>query len=164
MDMNTREVNLLRDLVHEKYPDGGLMLQHQWPNSSASSIQNYNTCVPSMDALWGHKTSLSGGSGPRSYWWSDMKRSACGSKGSLDGIDIVGESQLYQKPQNHLFGLLTRAPAVKGDAFITCLYVYLFLFQNSQSVVTFMWMLNCTWGNKGQEKWNFLLLSISNLD
>lgn len=86
-----------------------------------------------------------------SYWWSDMKRSAWGSKGSLDG-----KSWLYQKTTKsfHLFGHLTRALAVKVDAFFRCM-LKLFLYQSSQRIVIFMWMLNCTWGNKGQEKFCF---------
>lgn len=120
-------------------------------------------CVPSMDALWGHKTSLSEGSGPHSHWWSDMKRSAWGSKGSLDGSkSVIKKKKKETTKPFHLFGLVTWALAVKGDAFITCLHMLkLFLFQSSQCVVNFTSMLNCTWGNKGQEKWNILLQALA---
>lgn len=62
MDMNTGggQISCMKSVLI-----GTLMLQHHWPYS-ASTTQNHNTCVPSVDALWGPKTWLSGG--PHSYW------------------------------------------------------------------------------------------------
>lgn len=125
-----------------------------------------NTCA--KYALWGHTTSLlSDDSGPHSYRWSDMKRSAWGSKGSLDGSNSIWWDPALTKTTKlfHLSRLLTRALAVKGDAFITCLHMLkLYLSQSSQCRFIFMWMLNCTWGNKSQEKWNILLEASATLD
>lgn len=79
--------------------------------------RNHKTCVPSMDALWGHETSPSGGA--RSYWWHEEK---CLRFEKAVWTAATASSDTT-KPF-HLFGPLTWALAVKGDAFITCLHMF----------------------------------------
>lgn len=160
----------LRDLVwYLSEQMGTLPFQHHCSHSFAWNTPNHNILVPRMDALWGNKA-ISDGSGPHSYWESDMNRSAWGSKGSWDGAGGSSfgqeETVLNHNPHDHFICLDSCSDqgdkaVKKGDAFIIRLHM-LKLYLSSQCVDIFPVIAQLHLRKQGSRKVKRSALSISN--
>lgn len=134
-----------------------LMLQHSRPYRllPVCRASNCNTYVPCMDARRGPKTSLMA-----PVKWHEEK---CLKFKRQFGRQQ--QSQLYRKKNKNIEAVsfvwtfdenASRLKVMPSFHFYICPISAFFLMFTLCFV--FMWMLNCTRGNKGQEKWSLFCL------
>lgn len=143
--------------MHDQCTDGGLSCYNTAGPTDFCLSVGHQTAIH-MCHVWMHVMALK-----HLWWlrWSDMKRSAWSSKGSSDDnsrASFIGKSKnieavsfVWTFDEN-----ASRLKVMPSFHFYICPSSAFFLMFTLCFV--FMWMLNCTRGNKGHEKWSLFCL------